>query len=138
LSVATANPGYRIEQREAWERAQVIFPHLARMEALYTNTGIATRYSCVPADWCETPHGWEERTATYQRHALDLLQRVSVEAVAEAGLLLADIDFLVLNTITGLAISSLDAKLMNHFAFRSNLERPADLSGSAAAVVSPG
>jgi len=65
LSVATANPAYRIDQREAWERARVSFPHLARMEALFANTGIATRYSCVPADWCETPHGWEERTATY-------------------------------------------------------------------------
>ena len=107
------------------------------MEALYTNTGIATRYSCVPADWCETPHGWEERTATYQHHALDLLQRVSVEAVAEAGLLLADIDFLVLNTITGLAIPSLDAKLMNRLAFRPDLER-LPILGSAAAAASPG
>ena len=124
LSVATANPTYRIDQREAWERARVIFPHLARMEALYINTGIVTRYSCVPPNWCETPHGWEERTATYQRHALDLLQVVSVEAVAEAGLLLEDIDFLVLNTITGLAIPSLDAKLMSRLAFRPNLERP--------------
>jgi hypothetical protein len=41
---------------KTWERAQVIFPHLARMEALYNNIGIETRYSCVPADWSETPH----------------------------------------------------------------------------------
>jgi hypothetical protein len=91
-----------------------------RRDPLSSDTGIAKRYSCVPADWCETPHGWEERTATYQHHALDLLQRVAIEAVAEAGLLLADIDFLVLNTITGLAIPSLDAKLMNR---RPDLER---------------
>ena len=123
LSVATANPGYRVDQREAWERARVVFPHLARMEALYINTGIDTRYSCVPPDWCERPHSWEERTETYQRHALELLQQVSVAAIAEAGLELADVDFLVLNTITGLAIPSLDAKLMNRLAFRPDLER---------------
>jgi alkylresorcinol/alkylpyrone synthase len=52
-----------------------------------------------------------------------MLQIVSVEAVAEADLLLEDIDYLVLNTITGLAIPSLDAKLMNRLAFRPNLER---------------
>jgi alkylresorcinol/alkylpyrone synthase len=93
------------------------------MEALYINTGIDTRYACVPPDWCERPHSWEERTETYQRHALELLQQVSVAAIAEAGLELADVDFLVLNTITGLAIPSLDAKLMNRLAFRPNVER---------------
>ena len=123
LSVATANPAYRVDQREAWQRARVIFPHLLRMEALYTNTGIETRYACVPAEWCERPHSWEERTETYQRHALDLLQQVAVAAVAEAGLHLTDVDFLVLNTITGLAIPSLDAKLMNRLTFRPDVER---------------
>ena len=48
LSVATANPKYKIDQRDAWEGARSVFPHLARMEALYTNTGIESRYSCVP------------------------------------------------------------------------------------------
>ena len=123
LSVATANPKYKVDQREAWEGARSIFPHLARMEALYTNTGIETRYSCVPADWCKRPHSWEERTETYQRHALDLLHQVSVRAVEDAGLLLTDIDMLVLNTITGLAIPSLDARLMNRLEFSATLER---------------
>jgi alkylresorcinol/alkylpyrone synthase len=123
LSVATANPAYRVDQREAWQRARKIFPHLVRMEALYTNTGIETRYSCVPAEWCERPHSWEERTETYQRHAIDLLQQVTVAALAEAGLRLTDVDFLVLNTITGLAVPSLDAKLMNRLIFRPNVER---------------
>jgi alkylresorcinol/alkylpyrone synthase len=123
LAVATANPGYKVDQRDAWERARRIFPHLARLEGLYTNTGIDTRYSCVPADWCQTPHSWEERTEIYQRNALELLQQVTLAAVKEAGLLLADIDALVLNTITGLAIPSLDARLMNRLAFRPTLER---------------
>jgi alkylresorcinol/alkylpyrone synthase len=118
LSVATANPGYRIDQRKLGERAQVIFPHLARVEALFTNTGIESRYSCVPADWRETPHRWEEHTATYQRHALDLLQLVSVKAIAEAGLLLADIV---------LAIPSLDANLKNPPGLPPESRAPVDL-----------
>jgi alkylresorcinol/alkylpyrone synthase len=123
LSVATANPKFKVDQRDALERAKGIFPHLARMEALYTNTGIDFRYSCVPADWCQSPHSWEERTAIYQRNALDLLQQVTVEAVAQAGIELADIDILVVNTITGLAVPSLDAKLMNLLSFRPTVER---------------
>ena len=73
-------------QTQALERAKAVFPQLARMEALYANTGIETRYSCEPHEWCQQPHGWEERTETYQRHALTLLEEVAVEAVAEAGL----------------------------------------------------
>jgi alkylresorcinol/alkylpyrone synthase len=123
LSVATANPQHRVDQVQALERAKTVFPHLARMEALYANTGIETRYSCEPYEWCQQPHGWEDRTETYQRHALGLLEKVALAAVAEAGLELGDIDALVVNTITGLAIPSLDAKLMNRLAFRPTLER---------------
>ena len=50
------------------------------------------------------PHPWEERTQSFQRHGLDLLERVARQAVAQAGLNLHDIDTIVTNTITGLAI----------------------------------
>src|SRR5262249_62410693 len=51
LSVATANPKHRVSQGEALERAKTIFPHLSRLEGLYSNAGIETRYSCEPYDW---------------------------------------------------------------------------------------
>ena len=123
LSIATANPEYRVNQRDAWEGAKTVFPHLASMEALYINTGIETRYSCVPPDWCKVPHSWEERTEIYQRHALALLEEVAVKAIDEARLSVADIDMIVLNTITGLSIPSLDAKLINRLSFRPTVER---------------
>lgn len=123
LSVATANPPHKVDQREALERAKAVFPHLVRMESLYANTGIETRYSCEPFDWYQQPHGWEDRTRTFQRHALALLEDVATEAVAQAGLSLRDIDSLVVNTVTGLAIPSLDAMLMNRLGFRETIER---------------
>jgi alkylresorcinol/alkylpyrone synthase len=69
------------------------------------------------------PHGWEERTEIYQQHAMGLLEKVTINAVAEAHLSLTDIDVLVLNTITGLSIPSLDAKLINRLGFRPTVER---------------
>jgi alkylresorcinol/alkylpyrone synthase len=123
LSVATANPKHKVAQGEALERAKTVFPHLARVEGLYTNTGIENRYSCEPYDWCQRPHGWDERTELFQRHALTLLEEVAVKAVTEAELSLTDIDMLVVNTITGLAIPSLDAKLMNCLEFSPTIER---------------
>ncbi len=123
LSIATANPKYKLGQREALECAKAVFPHFARVEGIYANTGVENRYSCEPYDWCQRPHGWAERTETFQRHALSLLEEVSERAVSEAGLSLPDIDMLVVNTITGLAIPSLDAKLMNRLNFSPTTER---------------
>jgi alkylresorcinol/alkylpyrone synthase len=77
----------------------------------------------MPDDWYEVPHSWEERTEVFQKHALDLLERVATDAIARAGLRLGQIDAIVTNTITGLAIPSLDAMLMNRMEFASHTER---------------
>jgi alkylresorcinol/alkylpyrone synthase len=122
-SVATAVPPMAVTQAEIVARARENYPQFAHMESLYANTGIKTRYGCEPRDWYQSPHSWEERTASFQRHALELLERVAVDAVARAGLKLRQIDAIVVNTITGLAIPSLDAMLMNRLDFAPHVER---------------
>lgn len=122
-SVATAVPEHVVTQADATERARIVYPQYARLEALYANTGIATRYSVEPVPWHLTTHTWEERSETYQRNALELYTQVAKQAVAAAGLALGDIDIIVTNTITGLSIPSLEARLMNRLAFRSDVER---------------
>jgi alkylresorcinol/alkylpyrone synthase len=121
--VATAVPLHKISQDDIAERAKAVFPHLARLEGLYANTGIESRYACQPKDWYYERHGWEARTEVFQRHALQLLEEVTLAAVADAGISLKDVDALVVNTITGLAIPSLDAKLMNRLDFPRSMER---------------
>lgn len=123
LSIATANPGYKLRQEDALAGARAIYPQFARLESLFSNTGIHYRYNCQPVEWYQQPHSWEERTAVFQLHALDLLEKVALGATAKAGLALKDIDALVTNTITGLAIPSLDALLMNRLDFSPNVER---------------
>lgn len=122
-SVATAVPKHVTGQEEVSERAHKIYPQFARLHSLYTNTGIERRYSVEPKEWYLRTHTWEERTQIYQRNALELLEKVAVEAVAEAGLELRDIDTIVCNTITGLAIPTLDARLMNKLPFRRDVQR---------------
>jgi len=123
LSVATANPAFALSQEEAAKRARAIFPHLKGLWPLYDNTGIECRYNCQPVEWYLGPHSWEERTAVFQKHALDLLADVTLNATAAAGVELAAIDILITNTITGLAIPSLDAKLMNRLELKPTVER---------------
>jgi alkylresorcinol/alkylpyrone synthase len=123
LSVATANPPYTLTQRDAAELARTLYPHLESLWPLYDNCGIELRYNCEPIDWYLKPHTWEERTASFQKHALELLEKVTLDAAAAAGVNLNAIDVLVTNTITGLAIPSLDAKLFNRLKLSPTIER---------------
>lgn len=123
LSIATANPPIKLSQADALAGARAIFPQFARLETLFANTGIDTRYNCQPIEWYQTPHTWEERTEVFQKHALDLIEQIAVDATERAGLKLRDIDAFVTNTITGLAIPSLDALVMNRLDFAPSVER---------------
>jgi alkylresorcinol/alkylpyrone synthase len=123
LSLATANPPFRLPQSEAAIRAKQLFPHLRKLWPLYENTGIEFRYNCEPIEWYLRPHSWEERTQSFHRHALDLLEQVTVKATEAAGVGLDAIDMIVTNTITGLAIPSLDAMLLNRLKLPPTVER---------------
>jgi alkylresorcinol/alkylpyrone synthase len=71
MSVATANPPFRLTQADAAERARALYPHLEALWPLYDNAGIELRYNCEPIEWYLKPHSWEERTASFHKHALD-------------------------------------------------------------------
>jgi alkylresorcinol/alkylpyrone synthase len=122
-AVATAVPPNVVSQDEMKARAREAYPQFAHIDTLYSNTGIDKRYFVEAKEWYLSPRTWEERTAAFQRHALDLLERVTLDAVEKAGLRLDEIDAVVVNTITGLAIPSLDARLMNRLPFAPQTER---------------
>lgn len=122
-AIATAVPAHRFDQADATARANAVFPHLTRFDTLYANCGVETRYAVQPMEWYLQPHGWEERTEVFQRHALELLECVARAAIAKAGLDPREIDAIVVNTITGLAIPSLDALLAPRLGLRQSVER---------------
>jgi alkylresorcinol/alkylpyrone synthase len=123
LSVATAHPHHELRQEDAARRAKELYPHLKRMWPLYDNTDIECRYSCESIEWYLKPHGWEERTACFQRHALDLLTDLTRRTTAAADVQLDEIDILITNTATGLAVPTLDAKLHNRLKLAPTVER---------------
>ena len=99
LSLATANPPFQLTQAEAAARAKELFPHLKRLWPLYDNTGIDRRYNCEPIEWYLKPHSWEERTASFHSHALDLLEEMTVKTTEAAGVALGAINMIVTNTV---------------------------------------
>lgn len=123
VSIATAVPKHRLSQQAVTARAAQLFPHLAAHGSLYANTGIEARYCCEHADWYHAKHSWEERATSFSKHAVDLLEQVAYKATECCGLTLREIDAIVVNTITGVSVPSLDALLINRLDFREDVER---------------
>jgi alkylresorcinol/alkylpyrone synthase len=123
LAMATANPPHLLKQADAAERVKKLYPHLKMLWRLFDNTGIDTRYNSEPVEWYLSTHTWEERTASFQKHALDLLEQVTLQATERAGIELDAIDMIITNTVTGLAIPSLDAMLFNRLGLAPTIER---------------
>ncbi|MFP4539139.1 MAG: type III polyketide synthase [Dichotomicrobium sp.] len=121
--IVTAVPPHVISQEDAATHACERYPQFARLSDLFANTGIARRHTVEPREWYGEPRTWRERTASFQRHALPLLEDVARRSVAMAGLSWPDVDIVITNTITGLAIPSLEGRLMNRLDFRADVER---------------
>jgi alkylresorcinol/alkylpyrone synthase len=126
LSVATAVPPYRLDQRDVIRRVRKLFdgaPNLERLLPVFANSGIHTRYSCVPIEWYDRAHGWAERNRAYISGALGLLETTTARLLARAGLDKNAIDTVVTVSTTGIATPSLDALLIERLGLRPEVRR---------------
>jgi alkylresorcinol/alkylpyrone synthase len=126
LAIKSATPAYVLNQADVTRRARHLFrdrPDIERLLPIFENTGIKSRYSCVPIDWYESDHGWAERTALYIENSLALIERVAKELLAEAKLAPESIDAIVVASTTGIATPSLDARLVDRLNLRRDIKR---------------
>ena len=127
VSVSTAVPPFRIDQREAAMAARdsfaARFDGFDRLARVFDSAGIRSRYLVRPLDWYLQPRGWSERNAAYLAGAEDLFLQAAGEALDRAGLLAAQVDTIVTVSSTGLATPSLDARVSDRMGFRTDVER---------------
>lgn len=127
LSLATASPPHEVHQDAVVEIAREVFaPRFAafeRMAPLFQTAGIRTRQCAMPMDWYLQPRDWPERMAAYAAAADDLFARAAEAALAEAGLVGADVDAVVTVSSTGIVTPSLEARAMARLGFRSDVAR---------------
>jgi len=127
LALATAVPAYLLKQadvaRFGAELFGTSFKDFERLEPVYGNAAIDSRYSCVPLDWYGETHGFKERNALYMENALNLLEQAANRALDQAGLEVEDIDAVVAVSSSGIATPSLDALMMERMKLRRNVER---------------
>src|SRR5262249_52357233 len=75
-----------IHQEEMRRRAHEVSPDFSSLDTIYFNSGVSTRHFCEPTERYTVPRTWEERTASFTHHAVDLLEDHSVNAIAAAAL----------------------------------------------------
>jgi alkylresorcinol/alkylpyrone synthase len=81
-SLATAVPPHVLGQPEVTTRARHLFAERAgaaldRLMPVFANAGIERRYSSVPIEWYQQPHGWTDRNTLFLENALNLLEETS-------------------------------------------------------------
>src|SRR5262249_11922238 len=122
-AVASAVPEHRIDQRATRDFVLSMAPELRSHEALFMNTGIKARYSCVPLDWHLEPRGWAARNAVFQEAAADLLEHVGRKCIARSAISIGEVEAIVTVSTTGLAVPSLDAILANRLGLSTTTVR---------------
>ena len=126
LALATAVPPYALGQEQVIERVRRLFGRstdLDRLLPVFVNSGIQQRYSSVPLDWYDEPHGWSERNRAYLTGALDLLETVTGRVLDRADLSPDALGGIVVVSTTGVATPSLDALLMERMGLPRTLVR---------------
>jgi alkylresorcinol/alkylpyrone synthase len=126
LALATAVPPYPLDQDDVIERIKLLFgrsPDLDRLLPVFLNTGIHRRYSCVPIEWYDRPHGWPERNRIYLASALDLLELATHQVLRVAGCQKNEVGSIVVVSTTGVATPSLDAMLMERMGLPRTVRR---------------
>jgi alkylresorcinol/alkylpyrone synthase len=125
-ALATAVPPHRLDQSNVVARVEQMFgrsPDFERLVGVYANSGINCRYSVMPFEWFDEPHGWAERNRAYLAGALDLSERAAGRALDRAGIALDDIGGIVTVSTTGIATPSLDALLMERMGLPRTVQR---------------
>jgi alkylresorcinol/alkylpyrone synthase len=125
-ALATAVPAHALDQEAVVERARRLFAGAAQLDRLlpvFATSGIVRRYSSVPLDWFEEPHGWPERNRRYLATALDLLESAAGRALDRAGIAAAEIGAIVVVSTTGIATPSLDALLIERMRLPPTVQR---------------
>ncbi len=117
ISVGTAVPPYKIAQNDAREFAFRMFSHhfkdIHRLMKIFENTQIDQRYFCVPVDWFDHEHSFEEKNAIYTKNAIELSKNAIYTCLSKTSYSTKDIDHIIFVSSTGISAPSIDAYLFN-------------------------
>ena len=127
VAIRSAFPAHRHPQPEltrAYTELSGLDPaRHALLQRLHGNSGVDTRHIALPLPDYRTVRGVEASNDRYIDAALDLGERALRSALESAGLTGGDLDLLIVTSVTGVAVPSLDARLIPRLGLRADVKR---------------
>ena len=127
MAVRSAFPPYRSSQAEITRRIiEIAGPSASRralLERLHANSGVDTRHTVLPLSEYGDIGGIGDVNDRYIDEATALGERALRAAFDAAGVAASDIDLLIVTSVTGVAVPSLDARLIPRLGLRPDVRR---------------
>jgi alkylresorcinol/alkylpyrone synthase len=127
LAARGALPEHRYSQHEITQAfADIVLTDAGRrstLERLHRSTTIESRHLSMPLEKYGAVAGFTEANDIFIEAAVELGERAVRDALSAAGLRPEDVDIVVSTTVTGLAVPSLDARLVPRLGLRSDVRR---------------
>jgi alkylresorcinol/alkylpyrone synthase len=126
-ATAVAFPPYYYSQAQILEAMRQVWSarpnSLSRLDAFYQNTQVEGRHLALPLESYMEPSSFGERNTAWITSAVDLGEQVLCSLFDQARLALEKASLLAFTTVTGIAVPSIDARLMNRLPFSPHLKR---------------
>jgi alkylresorcinol/alkylpyrone synthase len=127
LAVRSAFPAYRYPQAELTQavadRAGLSPARRALLERLHRNAGVDTRHAVLPLEEYRALDGLGIANDRYIDEATALGERALRASLDAAGVAPGDLDLLIVTSVTGVAVPSLDARLIPRLGLRPDIKR---------------
>ncbi|HSZ43195.1 MAG TPA: 3-oxoacyl-[acyl-carrier-protein] synthase III C-terminal domain-containing protein [Trebonia sp.] len=127
LAVRSVFPPYRYPQaeltRKVAEIAGLTPSRRALLERLHGNAGVDTRHTVLPLSEYGTLAGIGPTNDRYIEEATSLGEQALRTALHDAGVAPRDVDLLVVTSVTGVAVPSVDARLIPLLGLRPDVKR---------------
>ncbi|HXT91951.1 MAG TPA: 3-oxoacyl-[acyl-carrier-protein] synthase III C-terminal domain-containing protein [Trebonia sp.] len=127
LAVRSALPGNRCVQAEFTDafatRGRMGRAERSLLERLHAAAEVKTRHTVLPLEECGVLLGAEAVNDRYIDEATLLGERALRAALDAAGVAAADLDLLIVTSVTGVAVPSLDARLIPVLGMRRDIKR---------------
>lgn len=131
-SISSVKPSYEIKQAQAVALTRALFSekfhNIERLLRVFDNGDIETRNICMPLEWFEREHDFEERNMLYIKHAIDygvqaILTCLEGEGMLDTPLTPSEVDAIFFISSSGISTPSIDARIMNVIPFRDDMKR---------------
>jgi alkylresorcinol/alkylpyrone synthase len=96
---------------------------LRRLDSLHASVSVKHRHLALPIDAYERLRTFGDFNDAWISCATDLGERAITVALERAGLRPTDVDAIFFSTVTGIAVPSIDARLVNRMGLRTDIKR---------------